>query len=141
MKKISFILVIVLCMALLILLTGCKKEQEEPKAPETSAPTTEGTQEPQADPVYSATGGTWKPTADWEGVVSVVRIEMDGKGHFEMYAEDGSLKTCGELRAAEENDTVRFDMYDGAGNYTDGFYIGENGQLTMVEGAAASYEK
>lgn len=141
MKKFSFILVIVLCMALLVLLTGCKNEPEETKASETSAPVSEETQEPQADPVYSATKGTWKPTADWEGSVSVVRIEMDGKGHFETYGEDGSLKTSGELKAADENNTVRYDMYDESGKYIDGFYIQENGQICMVEGAAATYEK
>ena len=141
MKRFSFILVIVLCMTLLVLLTGCKKEPDEAKAPETTAPASEKVQEPQADPVYAATKGTWKPTADWEGSVSIVRIEMDGKGHFETYQEDGSLVTSGELKAADEGDAVRYDMYDENGNYEDGFYIGENGRICMVEGAAATYEK
>ena len=135
MKKFSIIFVILTCLAL-ILLTGCKTAPEPPET-EATVPVTEEKQESE----FAATKGTWKPTTDWEGAVSVIRIEMDGEGNFKTYLEDDSVKASGTLRRAEENNAVRYDMYDEAGNYVDGFYIQENGQLMMVEGAAATYEK
>ena len=83
--------------------------------------------------VFSRMKGTWRRSGT-EGTAS---IDMDGEGNFAAYYASGAAEAAGYLEYVDEyvdeygDGNGRYDMYDGEGNYVNGFYMDSDTQLHM----------
>ncbi len=87
--------------------------------------------------VFSKTYGRWYYNGESDGAY----IEMDGKGCFEWYLAEGSLNYEGYLEYVDEYEdgNGRYDMYDPAGEWLEGFYFDSENSFHFGNDADFSY--